>query len=100
MKTALVLRNGYHNACQVLCRTGSIEVRALRVNDRRVDETTDERKRFRSAILPPYMRCSPKVCEGLPLLYLHRLSSGDFAPAIGCATWSWWGRGSTAPRNS
>jgi putative transposase len=79
---ALVVRNGYHNSRQVLCGAGSIEVKAPRVNDRRVDETTGERKRFRSAILPAYMRRSPKVSEVLPLLYLHGLSSGDFAPAL------------------
>jgi putative transposase len=79
---ALVLRNGYHNAPQVVCGAGSVEVRAPRVNDRRVDETTGERKRFKSAILPPYMRRSPKVSEVLPLLYLHGLSTGDFAPAL------------------
>jgi putative transposase len=66
----------------VLCGAGSIEARAPRVNDRRVDETTDERKRFRSVILPPYMRRSAKVTEVLPLLYLHGLSTGDFAPAL------------------
>ena len=33
-------------------------------------------------IVPPYMRKSPKVTEVLPLLYLHGLSSGDFAPAM------------------
>lgn len=79
---ALVVRNGYHNSRQVLCGAGSIEVKASRVNDRRVDETTGERKRFSSAILPPYMRRSPKVSEVLPLLYLHGLSSGDFVPAL------------------
>ncbi len=79
---ALVVRNGYHNERQVLCGVGSIEVRPPRVNDRRVDETTGERKRFKSAILPPYMRRSPKVTEVLPLLYLHGLSTGDFAPAL------------------
>jgi putative transposase len=79
---ALVVRNGYHDARRVLCGAGSIEVRAPRVNDRRVDEVTGERKRFRSVILPPYMRRSPKVTEVLPLLYLHGLSSGDFAPAL------------------
>jgi transposase-like protein len=47
-----------------------------------VDEQTGQRKRFRSAILPPYMRRSPKVSEVLPLLYLHGLSTGDFAPAL------------------
>jgi putative transposase len=79
---ALTVRNGYHNARQVLCGAGSVEVRAPRVNDQRVDETTGERKRFKSVILPPYMRRSPKVTEVLPLLYLHGLSTGDFAPAL------------------
>jgi putative transposase len=79
---ALVVRNGYRNARQVLCGAGTIEVKAPRVNDRRVDEITGERKRFRNVILPPYMRRSAKVTEVLPLLYLHGLSSGDFAPAL------------------
>jgi putative transposase len=79
---ALVVRNGYHNGREVLCGAGTIEVRAPRVNDKRVDETTGERRRFRSVILPPYMRRSPKVTEVLPLLYLHGLSTGDFAPAL------------------
>lgn len=79
---ALLTRNGYANSREVLCGSGAIEVRAPRVNDRRVDEQTGERMRFRSVILPPYMRRSPKVTEVLPLLYLHGLSSGDFAPAL------------------
>ena len=78
----MVVRNGYARSRQVLCGAGAIEVGAPRVNDKRVDETTGERKRFRSTILPPYMRRSPKVSEVLPLLYLHGLSSGDFAPAL------------------
>ena len=41
-----------------------------------------ERRRFKSVIVPPYMRRSPKVTEVLPLLYLHGLSSGDFIPAL------------------
>ena len=57
-------------------------MKAPRVNDRRVEETTGERKRFRSVILPPYMRRSPKVSEVLPLLYLHGPSTGDFTPAL------------------
>jgi transposase-like protein len=79
---ALVVRNGYARSREVVCGAGSIEVRAPRVNDKRVDERSGERKRFRSVILPPYMRRSPKVTEVLPLLYLHGLSSGDFAPAL------------------
>lgn len=56
-------------------------MKAPRVNDKRVDER-GERERFSSVILPPYMRKSPKVCEVLPLLYLHGLSTGDFVPAL------------------
>ncbi len=33
-------------------------------------------------ILPPWCRKFPKVAEVPPLLYLHGLSSGDFAPAL------------------
>lgn len=61
---------------------GAIEVAAPRVNDRRIDESTGERRRFSSKILPPWCRKSPKVSEVLPLLYLHGLSSGDFGPAL------------------
>jgi putative transposase len=42
---------------------------------------TGDRIRFRSVILPPWCRKSPKVAEVLPLLYLHGLSTGDFVPA-------------------
>ncbi len=78
---ALVVRNGYAPEREVLCGAGSVEVKAPRVNDRRVAED-GERKRFKSVILPPYIRRSPKVTEVLPLLYLHGLSSGDFVPAL------------------
>jgi putative transposase len=78
---ALVVRNGHANEREVLCGAGSVEVKAPRINDRRVDED-GERRRFKSVILPPYMRRSPKVTEVLPLLYLHGLSSGDFVPAL------------------
>jgi transposase-like protein len=78
---ALVVRNGYAREREVLLGSGAVEVKAPRVNDRRVDEDGN-RQRFKSVILPPYMRRSPKVSEVLPLLYLHGLSSGDFVPAL------------------
>ncbi len=78
---ALVVRNGHANEREVLLGAGSVAVKAPRVDDKRVDEG-GERKRFKSVILPPYMRKSPKVTEVLPLLYLHGLSSGDFVPAL------------------
>jgi transposase-like protein len=78
----LVVRNGHARPRLVTTAAGAVEVRAPRVEDRRVDEATGERKRFRSAILPPWCRKSPKVTEVLPLLYLHGLSSKDFVPAL------------------
>lgn len=78
----LVVRNGHAVPRVVATGAGPIEVRAPRVNDKRVDEE-GERRRFRSEILAPWCRKSPKVSEVLPLMYLHRMSSGDFAPALG-----------------
>jgi transposase-like protein len=77
----LVVRNGHAEARTITTAAGRIEVTAPRVNDKRVDET-GERCRFRSSILPPWARKSPKVAEVLPLMYLHGMSSGDFAPAL------------------
>ncbi|MFE2963838.1 IS256 family transposase [Streptomyces sp. NPDC059340] len=78
----LAVRNGHHRPRTVVTAVGPVEVTAPRVNDRRVDDATGERKRFSSKILPPWCRKSPKISEVLPLLYLHGLSSGDFVPAL------------------
>ena len=79
----LVVRNGYHQSREVLTSAGAVGVTVPRVNDKRTDPDTGERKRFSSAILPPWARKTPKVTEVLPLLYLHGLSTGDFVPALG-----------------
>ena len=78
----LVVRNGYRCVREVLTGAGAVAVTAPRVNDKRVNVETGERQRFSSAILPAWARKSPKVAEVLPLLYLHGLSSLDFAPAM------------------
>ena len=78
----LVVRNGHHAARQVTTAAGAVPVRAPRVNDKRTDEATGDRRRFSSAILPAWARKSPQVADVLPLLYLHGLSSGDFVPAL------------------
>jgi putative transposase len=78
---AQVVRNGKARPRKVTLGSGTIEVRAPRVDDRR--ETEDgSRHRFRSRILPPYMRRSPKVAEVLPILYLRGLSTGDFKEGL------------------
>jgi hypothetical protein len=47
-----VVRNGYHAEREVITAAGAVPVRQLRVNDRRTEEATGERRRFSSAILP------------------------------------------------
>ncbi len=78
----LVVRNGHAEPRTITTGAGPVEIEAPRVNDRRVDEETGERVRFRSSIIPPWCRKSPKVAEVLPLMYLHGMSTGDFVPAL------------------
>ena len=78
----LVVGNGRARERKVTVGSGTVPIRAPRVNDKRIDEETGERKRFSSKILPAYARRSPKVTEVLPILYLRGLSTGDFRPAL------------------
>lgn len=78
----LVVRNGHARERRVTVGSGTVPVRAPRVNDERVEEETGERMRFGSRILPAYARRSPKVNDVLPVLYLRGLSTGDFRPAL------------------
>ncbi len=78
----LVVRNGRARERRMTVGSGTLPVRAPRVNDKRTDEQTGERKRFTSRILPRYARRSPKVNDVLPVLYLRGLSTGDFRPAL------------------
>lgn len=78
----LVVRNGRARERQLTVGSGTVALRAPRVNDRRVDEHTGARQKFSSRILPAYARRSPKVNDVLPVLYLRGLSTGDFRPAL------------------
>ena len=78
----LVVGNGRARERKVTVGSGTVPIRAPRVNDKRVEEDTGERRRFSSKILPAYARRSPKVTEVLPILYLRGLSTGDFRPAL------------------
>ncbi len=77
---AQVVRNGKARARKLTLGSGTVEVRAPRVEDRRQDEA-GRRCRFRSQILPLYMRRSPKITEVLPILYLRGLSTEP--PCVG-----------------
>ena len=56
----LAVRNGHAEARQVVTGAGPVEVRAPRGNDRRVDDATGQRRRFRSSLIPRSARKSPK----------------------------------------
>ena len=72
----LVVRNGVSKSRTITMGSGSIEVQAPRVDDRR------EGEKFLSNILPPYLRKSPKVESLLPILYLKGLSTNDFKSTL------------------
>jgi putative transposase len=74
-----VVRNGYLPARSVLTGIGPVEVTVPRVHDRR---EADEREKFTSAILPPYVRQAPSVSNVLPWLYLKGVSSGQMGEAL------------------
>jgi glycine/D-amino acid oxidase-like deaminating enzyme len=61
---ALVVRNGRARARTVVVGAGVLDVRAPRVNDKRVVE--GERQKFTSEILPPYLRKSQSISELCP----------------------------------
>jgi putative transposase len=78
----MVVGNGFHELREVTTAAGVVPVRQPRVNDKRTDPVSGQRRRFASAILPAWSRKSPRVAEVLPLLYLHGLSSLDFGPVL------------------
>ena len=55
----LVVRNGCHQPREILTSAGAVEVMVPRVSDKRTDPDTGERKRFSSAIVPPWARKTP-----------------------------------------
>ncbi len=73
---ALVVRNGHARERTIQFGAGELKMQAPRVHDKRPGH------KFSGAILPPYMRKSPRLEEAVPILYLRGLSTGDFGPAL------------------
>ena len=72
----LVVRNGRGKNRKVTVGSGTLDIRAPRVKDRRPNES------YASKILPPYLRKSPEVASILPLLYLKGLSGNAFESSL------------------
>lgn len=72
-----VVRNGYLPERNILTSAGSVTVKVPKVRDR-----TGSGVKFNSAIVPPYVRKSPRVSAALPWLYLKGISTGDMSEAL------------------
>jgi putative transposase len=74
-----VVRNGYLPERTIITGVGAVEIKQPRVSDRR---PVEEREKFTSAILPPYLRKTKSIEELIPWLYLKGVSTGDFTEAL------------------
>jgi transposase-like protein len=74
-----VVRNGHAEPRTIVTGVGPLKVQMPRVHDRRPE---DQRERFTSAILPPYLRKAKSIDELIPWLYLKGVSTGDFTDAL------------------
>jgi transposase-like protein len=72
-----VVRNGYLPQREVLSGIGSVPVKMPRARDR-----SGEGLRFRSSLVPPYVRRSKSVDAVLPWLYLKGISTADMSEAL------------------
>lgn len=76
----MVVRNGHLPSRDVVTGAGPLDVRQPRVRDKSPDP--EQRVRFTSAILPPYLRKSKSVEELIPWRYLKGISTSDFSEAL------------------
>jgi transposase-like protein len=72
-----VVRNGYLPERAVLTAVGPVAVTVPKVRDR-----SGSGVKFNSALVPPYVRRSPRVSAALPWLYLKGVSTGDMGEAL------------------
>jgi transposase-like protein len=75
-----VVRNGYLPSRELLTGAGRLKVEQPRVRDNASPK--EDRVRFSSSILPPYLRRSKAIDELIPWLYLKGISTGDFTEAL------------------
>ena len=72
-----VVRNGYLPEREILTGAGALAVKVPKVRDR-----CGSGVKFNSALVPPYVRKSPRVSAALPWLYLKGISTGDMGDAL------------------
>lgn len=72
-----VVRNGYLPEREIVTAIGPMLVQVPKVRDR-----SGTGIKFNSAIVPPYVRKSPRVSSALPWLYLRGISTGNMSEAL------------------
>ena len=76
-----LVRHGFLPEREMLTGIGAVSVQVPRVRDRGRNEDGSKVK-FRSSLVPPYLRKAKSVEELLPWLYLKGISTGDFSEAL------------------
>ena len=75
-----VVRNGHSESRKIITGAGQLDIRTPRIDDRILEKHKE--KRFKSSIIPPYLRRTKNIDELLPVLYLKGISTGDFTEAL------------------
>ena len=75
----LVVRNGHLPERELQTPNGPMAIKQPRVRDNR---PPDQREKFTSKILPPYLRRTKVIEELIPWLYLKGISTNDFGEAL------------------
>src|SRR5208283_2208138 len=73
----VVVRNGYQPERDVLTAAGPVTVKMPKVRDR-----SGSGIKFNSALVPPFVRRTPRVSAALPWLYLKGISTGNMEAAL------------------
>ena len=76
-----LVRHGFLPEREVMTGIGTVPVSVPRVRDRGANSDGTKIK-FRSSLVPPYLRKAKSVEELLPWLYLKGISTGDFSEAL------------------
>lgn len=76
-----LVRHGFLPEREMMTGIGTVPVQVPRVRDRGSNADGSKIK-FRSSLVPPYLRKAKSVEELLPWLYLKGISTGDFSEAL------------------
>ena len=76
-----LVRHGFLPEREMMTGIGTVPVQVPRVRDRGSNEDGSKIK-FRSSLVPPYLRKTKSVEDLLPWLYLKGISTGDFSEAL------------------